>query len=130
MKNINFKNVDILENLKILATDFGFIDCKILDLQSLYFDENFQKNAEISKKNFENLVEKIAQNALLNNGLHYLTAENTKQIRYDFSANLLLPNAKFLLIFALPYVGKLQLQKYLQNPPKVALHAVGRDYCP
>ena len=35
MKNINFKNVDILENLKILATDFGFIDCKILDLQSL-----------------------------------------------------------------------------------------------
>ena len=128
MKNINFKNVDILENLKILATDFGFIDCKILDLQSLYFDENFQKNAEISKKNFENLVEKIAQNALLNNGLHYLTAENTKQIRYDFSANLLLPNAKFLLIFALPYVGKLQLQKYLQNPPKVALHAVGRDY--
>ena len=56
MKNINFKSVDILENLKILATDFGFIDCKILDLQSLYFDENFQKNAEISKKNFENLV--------------------------------------------------------------------------
>lgn len=128
MKNINFKNIDILENLKILATNFGFIDYKILDLQNLSFDENFRKYAEISKKNFENLAEKIQQNALLNNGLNYLTAPNTKQIRYDFSAHLLLPNAKFLLIFALPYVGKQRLQKYLQNSPKVALHAVGRDY--
>lgn len=128
MKNINFKNVDILENLKILVTNFGFIDFKILDLQHLNFDENFHKYAEISKKNFENLVEKISQNTLLNNGLNYLTAPNTKQIRYDFSANLLIENAKYLLIFALPYVGNKQLQKYLQTSPKVALHAVGRDY--
>ena len=86
MKNINFKSVDILENLKILATDFGFIDCKILDLQSLYFDENFQKNAEISKKNFENLVEK---NQLTNNFLNVFLNGNLGAGKTFFMQNFI-----------------------------------------